>query len=113
MARANTLSGGRKIWMPAVENFLLNLMGESFTEKEIIDQATLTTKTYCTYKGDRAKYNGKHVREDKTMIKLVDSKACPSTAALSQSLRGKKEVGKWFDEQNRLTQYFWRVVDEK
>ena len=47
------------------------------------------------------------------MIKLVDSKACPSTAALSQSLRGKKEVGKWFDEQNRLTQYFWRVVDEK
>ena len=112
--RAKFFKGGNKIWWPAVRNFLKNNIGQSFTAKEIIDQATLTTKTYHnSYTGDRAKYNGKHVSEDKTMIKLVDAKMCPSTVALSQSLRGKKEVGKWFDEQSKLTQYFWRVVDEK
>tara|TARA_R100000234_G_scaffold86078_1_gene54959 strand:- start:169 stop:516 length:348 start_codon:yes stop_codon:yes gene_type:complete len=111
--RAKFFKGGNKIWWPAVRNFLKNNIGQSFTAKEIIDQATLTTKTYFTYKGDRAKYNGQHVKEDKTMIKLIDTKICPSTTALSQSLRGKKEVGKWFDEQSQLTQYFWRVVDEK
>jgi len=125
-SRAKYFKGGNKIWWPAVRNFLKSNIGQSFTAKEIIAQATLITKTYNNsyrddthdaskkrHYGDRTKYNGKHVLQDKTKIKLVDTKMCPSTNALSKSLRGKKEVGKWFDEESKLTQYFWRVVDEK
>tara|TARA_R100000458_G_C8261647_1_gene237083 strand:- start:1054 stop:1299 length:246 start_codon:yes stop_codon:yes gene_type:complete len=67
-------------------------MGHSFTAKQIIERATLITKT---------------ATEDKTNIKLVEAKMCPSTTALSQSLRGKKEVGKWFNKKDQLTEYFW------
>jgi hypothetical protein len=96
--RARYFRGGKKIWWPAVRNFLQNNLGQSFTAKEILHRATLITKT---------------VNEDKTNIKLLDAKMCPSTRQLSQVMRGRKEVGKWYDEKNQLTEYFWRGIDEE
>ena len=105
MVRANTLSGGRKIWMPAVENFLMNRMGESFTVKEIIDQATLITKTYYSYRGKKAKYNGKHVKQDYTHRKLVDAKMCPTVHQLAQGLRGHKKIKSI--QVRQWKEYYW------
>jgi len=115
--RATTLSGGRKIWLPAVENFLKSRMGESFTVKEIIAQATLVTKTYNNaYTGDRAKYNGRHVLQDNTHRKLIDAKMCPTVHQLAQGIKGHKKIGRILRKQYRgppLMEYFWRYEDEE
>ena len=121
----------RKIWMPAVEKFLQKNLGSAFTAKEIIENATLITKTYNNsyrddtiitkpfserHYGDRTMYNAKHVLQDKTHIRLKDVKMCPSTIALSQSLRGSKEIGRILRPQIKgppLMEYFWRYEDEE
>ena len=117
MARARTLSGGKRIWMKSVEKFLRKNLGYSFTAKEIIQNATLVTKTYNTsFTGDRVKYNGRYTSEDKTHILLVDAKMCPTPNQLAQSLRGHKQIDRMLEIQITgppLMEYYWRYEDEE
>ena len=117
MGRAKTLSGGRKIWMKAVEKFLQKNLGYSFTAKQIIQNATLITKTYNNYfTGDRVKYNGRYTAEDKTNILLVDAKMCPSIQQLAQGIKGHKQIDRMLCNQPRgspIMEYYWRYEDEK
>ena len=119
----------RKIWMPAVEKFLQKNLGSAFTAKEIIENATLITKTYNrSYRddthdapkkrhyGDRTMYNGKHILQDKTHIRLEEAKMCPTVQQLAQGIRGHKKIEKVLREQIRgpkLMEYYWRYEDEE
>jgi len=101
MGRARTLSGGKKIWMKAVEKFLEKKLGQSFTAKEIIQNATLATKTRT---------------QDRTHEKLLTNKMCPTSNSLSKSLRGHKKIGRILRTQYRgppLMEYYWRDEDEE
>tara|TARA_Y100000004_G_C8630309_1_gene292655 strand:- start:76 stop:381 length:306 start_codon:yes stop_codon:yes gene_type:complete len=101
MARAKTLSGGKKIWMKSVEQFLERNVGFAFTAKEILDNATLVTKTRT---------------QDRTHEKLLTNKMCPSIQQLSQGLRSHKKIGRILRNQYRgppLMEYFWRYEDEE
>ena len=117
MGRARTLSGGKKIWLKSVEKFLQKNLGFAFTAKEIIQNATLVTKVYNkSYTGKMAKYNGKHTIHDKTHIRLVDSKMCPTSHQLAQGIKGHKKIGRILRRQNTgppLMEYFWRYEDEE
>lgn len=101
MGRARTLSGGKKIWMKSVEKFLQKNLGFAFTAKEIIQNATLVTKTRT---------------QDRTHEKLLTNKMCPTTNQLSKGLRGHKKIGRVLRNQYRgppLMEYFWRYEDEE
>lgn len=101
MGRAKTLSGGKKIWMKSVEKFLKKNLGFTFTAKEILQNATLVTKT---------------ATHDRTHEKLLTNKMCPSAIQLAQGLRGHKQIGRILRNQYRgppLMEYFWRYEHEE
>tara|TARA_R100000995_G_scaffold81184_2_gene53737 strand:+ start:398 stop:703 length:306 start_codon:yes stop_codon:yes gene_type:complete len=101
MVRARTLSGGKKIWMKSVEKFLQKNLGFAFTAKEIIQNATLVTKTS---------------RQDRTQEKLLTNKMCPTSHQLAQGIKGHKKIGRVLRNQYRgppLMEYFWRYEDEE